>query len=40
MFNLPVTSLMLVGLAVAQFRVAMGLSGRDVPIIAGAAHSA
>jgi alpha-1,2-mannosyltransferase len=37
MFHLPITSLMLAGLAIAQFRVAIG---RDVPIIAGAAHSA
>jgi alpha-1,2-mannosyltransferase len=40
MFHMPVTSLMLAGLALAQFRVAMGFSGRADPAIAGAAHSA
>jgi alpha-1,2-mannosyltransferase len=39
MFHLPVTSLMLAGLAIAQFRVAMGFSGRAVPAIATAARS-
>ncbi len=37
MFHLPVTSLMLAGLAIAQFRVA---TGPAAPAAAGAAHSA
>jgi hypothetical protein len=37
MFHLPITSLMLAGLAIAQFRVAIG---RGAPITAASAHSA